>query len=83
MLRLDFKLYVGVFILILSASRGFFFLVTGLPPTQTLFFSSTLLIFILIFLFSNPIKFYKYDNYHLFKNLIYLNLFTGFFLVYN
>ena len=79
MLRLDFKLYVGVFILIISTLRGFFFLVTGLPPTQTLFFSSTLLIFILIFLFSNPIKFYKYDNYHLFKNLIYLNLFTGFF----
>lgn len=79
MLRLDFKLYVGVFILIISALRGFLFLVTGLPPTQTLYFSSTLLIFILIFLFSNPIKFYKYDNYHLFKNLIYLNLFTGFF----
>ena len=79
MLKLDFKLYVGIFILIISTLRGFFFLITGLSPTQTLFFSSTLLIFILIFLFSNLIKFYKYDNYHLFKNLIYLNLFTGFF----
>ncbi|MDC0377896.1 hypothetical protein OAM76_01650 [Flavobacteriaceae bacterium] len=79
MLRINLKIYVGVFILLLSTLRGFFFLVSGLPPTQILYFLSTLLIFILIFLFSNPIRFYKYDNYHLFKNLIYLNLFTGFF----
>ena len=63
----------------ISTLRGFFFLVTGLPPTQILFFSSTLLIFILIFLFSNPIKFYSHDNYHLFKNIIYLNLLFGLF----
>lgn len=79
MLRINFKIYVGVFILLLSTLRGFFFLASGLPPTQILYFLSTLLIFILIFLFSNPIRFYNHDNYHLFKKIIFLNLLTGLF----
>ena len=79
MLRINFKIYVGVFILLLSTLRASFFLITGFPPNQFSFFVSTILIFLLVILFSNPINFYKINNYSLFKNIIILNLIAGVF----
>jgi len=78
-LKINFKLYVGIFILLLSTLRGCFFLITGLPPTQILVFSSTILIIALILIFSNPLKFYLTDNHTLFKNVIILNVIAGIF----
>ena len=70
---------MGIFILLLSTLRGCFFLITGLPPTQILLFTSTILIIALILIFSNPIKFYLMDNHTLFKNVIILNVIAGIF----
>lgn len=79
MLRINFKLYAGIIILLLSSLRGFGFLITGIPPSQILYFYSTILIFSLILIFSNPIKFYINDNFTLFKNVVILNLIAGIF----
>jgi hypothetical protein len=78
-LRINLKLYAGIIILLLSTLRGCVFLITGFPPSQMLFFTSTICIIALVFIFSNPIKFYRNDNYTLFKNVIILNLIAGIF----